>query len=410
VCLIYGGGKSGGRNATVAKLNTKRIQAIKEPGMFGDGSGLYLNVASGGTKSWILRVTVKGKNKRREIGLGSLGTLSLAEARSKAQELRAEAKAGRDPTAKRDCREVTFQDAANELHSTIAQTFRNKKHRAQWLSSLENHAFPKIGSSNVADIQRQDVLEVLSPIWVDMHPTAKRLKQRMEAVFDHAIGTGKREAPNPVDGALSRTLSRGKHRPKHHAALGWRDVPKFMTELEQREAIAAKCLRFVILTATRSGEARMATWDEIDLDNRTWTIPAERMKMEVEHRIPLCDDAVAILEAVRGLNSTLVFPSPHSASHDFGKPLSVNAFRPLFKGMGREGMTVHGFRSSFRDWCAESARADRELAEAALAHKVGGVEGAYFRSDLFDRRRDLMDAWGSYACGKDGKVVRMVRK
>ena len=160
-----------------------------------------------------------------------------------------------------------------------------------------------------------------------------------------------------------------------------------MSQLERREAIAALCLRFIILTATRSGEARMATWDEIDFESQTWVIPADRMKMEEEHRIPLCEAATDILQAVRRLDAKLLFPSPQSASHGSGKPLSVNAFRPLFKRMNREGMTAHGFRSSFRDWCAESARADRELAEAALAHKVGGVEGAYFRSDLLPAAR-----------------------
>lgn len=205
----------------MAKLNTKKVQSVKEPGMYGDGAGLYLNVAAGGTKSWLLRVTIKGQSARREIGLGAIDTTSLAEARVKASELRAEAKAGRDPKAKRDKRELTVQEAAFELHEMLAPTFRNEKHRAQWLSSLNNHAFPKIGNRNVASIQRQDILEVLSPIWVEMHPTAKRLKQRLEAVFDHAIGTGQREAANPVDGALRRALPKGKHKPKHHTALRW---------------------------------------------------------------------------------------------------------------------------------------------------------------------------------------------
>jgi len=393
----------------VAKLNAKKVLAISDPGMHGDGLGLYLNVAAGGSKSWILRVTVKGQGRRREIGLGSLDVLSLGEARQKAQELRAEAKAGRDPTAVRDQRETTFEEATRQLHAALAPTFRSEKHKAQWLSGLVNHAFPKIGNRDVADIQRQDVLEVLNPIWVDMHPTAKRLRQRMEAVFDYAIGNGCREAPNPVDGALRRALPKGKHKPTHHVALSWQDVPSFMLDLAEREAIAAACLRFVILTAARSGEARMATWQEIDLENQMWTIPASRMKAEEEHRVPLSADAVAILEGVRGLDASYVFPSPQGTAHGFGKPLSVNAFRPLFKRMKREGLTAHGFRSSFRDWCAEKAHADRQLAEAALAHQVGGVEGAYFRSDLFERRRPLMNAWSRYATGQSGDVVELVR-
>lgn len=377
--------------------------------MYGDGLGLYLNVAAGGTKSWILRTTVKGQSKRLELGLGSIDGLSLADARLKAQELRAEAKAGRDPKAKRDYRVVTFEDAAADLHATLAPTFRNEKHKAQWLSSLKNHAFPKIGTRNVADIQRHDILEVLSPIWIDMHPTAKRLKQRLEAVFDHAIGTGKREAVNPVDGPLRRALPKAKHKPKHHEALNWQDIPTFMVDLTERGAVSAQCLRFAILTAARSGEARHATWHEIDLDAATWTIPAGKMKAGQEHRVPLCEAALSILEEVKGLAPDLVFPSPQPQMDGTGRPLSVNAFRPLFARMERKGMTAHGFRSSFRDWCAEKAHADRQLAEAALAHRVAGVEGAYFRSDLFERRRALMDAWGRYATGQGGDVVELVR-
>ncbi len=393
----------------MVKLNAKKVQSLKEPGMYGDGLGLYLNIAKAGSKSWILRVTVKGQTRRREIGLGSLDLLSLADARLKAHDLRAEAKAGRDPIAVRDHREITFEDAARQLHKSLAPTFRSDKHKAQWLTGLANHAFAKIGGRNIADVQRHDVFEVLNPIWVGMHPTAKRLRQRMEAVFDYAIGNGWRETANPVDGALRRALPKGKHKPTHHVALAWRDVPDFMADLADREAIAAACLRFVILTAARSGEARMATWQEVDLENRTWTIPASRMKADEEHRVPLSAEAVIILQGIQGLDTTLVFPSPQASARGQGKPLSVNAFRPLFKRMKREGLTAHGFRSSFRDWCAEKAQADRQLAEAALAHQVGGVEGAYFRSDLFERRRTLMNAWSRYATGQSGDVVELIR-
>jgi integrase len=406
---MYCGGKNGGKERQVPKLNTKRVQAIKEPGMYGDGAGLYLNVAAGGSKSWILRVTVKGQAKRREIGLGSAQTVSLAEARQKAQELRAEAKAGRDPTAARDHRETTFEEAARELHQSITRTFRSEKHGALWLSALVHHAFPKIGARNVAEIERHEVMEVLEPIWTKKHPTAKRLKQRIEATFDFAIGKGYRKDPNPVDGALRRALGKGAHQPTHHEALDWRKVPDFMAELAEREAMAALCLRFIILTATRSSEAREATWDEIDVEARTWTIPAHRMKAKGEHRIPLCDEAIAILERVKGLDLLLVFPSVQRHISGAGKPLSVNAFRPLFARMKREGLTAHGFRSTFRDWCAESAHASREVAEMALAHKVGGVEGAYFRSDLFERRRALMEQWGRYATGQAGEIVEFAR-
>ncbi len=218
----------------MAKLNAKKVQALSEPGMYGDGSGLYLNVAAGGSKSWILRVTVKGQSNRRELGLGGIESLSLAGARDVSQRLRAEAKAGRDPTAARDKKETTFEEAAIALHSSLSPTFRNDKHGAQWLSSLKNHAFEKIGTRSVANIQRHEVMQVLEPIWANKHPTAKRLKQRMEAVFDYAIGRGLREAPNPVDGALRRSLGKGRHKPAHHAALPWQDLPGFMKDLADR--------------------------------------------------------------------------------------------------------------------------------------------------------------------------------
>ncbi|MEY8838946.1 tyrosine-type recombinase/integrase [Cribrihabitans sp. XS_ASV171] len=394
-------------------LNAKKVSDIRVPGMYADGAGLYLNVADGGTKSWILRATVKGqqtgtgKPKRIEMGLGSTSSLSLAEARLLAQRCRSEARAGRDPKASRNHRETTFEEAARALHAKLAPTFRNEKHSAQWLSSLNNHAFPKIGSLGVEDIDRTTVLSVLAPIWVEMHPTAKRLKQRIEAVFDYAIGMGLRGAPNPVDGALRRALPRAAHKPKHHEALPWKDVPDFCRRLAEREAMAACCLHFVILTAVRSSEARLATWKEFDLENRVLRIPAERMKAKEEHRVPLSRQAVAILQEVRGLDADLVFPSPQKVARRKSKPLSINAFRPLFVRMCAEGLTAHGFRSTFRDWCAETGK-DRQLAEAALAHKVGGVEGAYFRSDLFERRRDLMEAWGNFSEGEAERTLRIL--
>lgn len=392
----------------MGKLTAKAVSAIKDAGMHGDGQGLYLHVSKGGAKSWILRVTVKGEAKRREIGLGAVSALGLADAREKARALRAEARAGRNPIASRDREIMTFERAARELHESLKPTFRSEKHAKQWIASLEyeaNGVFKKLGHRKIEDIRRDDVLSILAPIWTTKHPTAKRLRQRIEAIFDWAIGKGQHPGPNPVDGALRRALGKGARKPKHHAALPWRQVPEFMGELAERKAIAARCFEYIILTAVRSGEARGATWNEIDLENRVWIIPAERMKAENEHRVPLSEPTIAILEQVRGLDPVYPFPSPR----DGGKPLSVNAFRPLLARMGKEGLTVHGFRSTFRDWCGESAHADRQVAEAALAHTVAGVEGAYFRSDLFERRRELMDAWGRYATGASGEVVELVR-
>lgn len=394
------------------KLTAKAVAAMKTPGMHADTDGLYLHVSSSGAKSWIVRVTIKGERtesgknpKRVEIGLGPVSALSLADAREKARVLRAEGLVGRNPLALRDRDLITFEKAARKLHASIAKTFRSEKHAKQWISGLENHVFPRIGGAKIETISRDQVLTILSPLWVEKHSTAKRLRQRIEAVFDWAIGNGFHPGPNPVDGALRRALPKAAVKPKHHAALPWRQVPAFMAELGQREAIAARAFEFAVLTATRSGETRGAEWSEIDLDRRVWVIPADRMKASEEHRVPLSDEAVTVLEAVQGLDARIVFPSPGGK----GKPLSVNAFRPLLARMGHEGLTLHGFRSSFRDWCAESAHADRAVAEAALAHRVAGVEAAYFRSDLFERRSDLMAAWGRFTAGLAGDVVELVR-
>ena len=389
----------------MSKLNAKLVASIKAAGMHGDGQGLYLHVSSTGAKSWILRATIKGEKKRREIGLGALVDVSLAEARTKARVLRSEARAGRNPIAYRDKDRLTFDVVAEQYHASLAPTFRSDKHAAQWLSSMKGVDLEKLRSRKIDSIGRDDILSVLLPIWTKKHPTAKRIKQRIESIFDWAIGKGQHPGPNPVDGVLKRALPPVKAKPKHHHALPWCQVPQFITQLGEREAIAARCLELVILTAVRSGEARGATWGEFNIENKIWIIPAERMKAEHEHRVPLSDAALSILGGVRGLDAEIVFPSPKLGS----KPLSVNAFRPLLARMGREGLTVHGFRSTFRDWAAESAHADRAVAEAALAHRVAGVEGAYFRSDLFERRRELMDAWGRYVNGTAGDVVELVR-
>lgn len=393
----------------MAKLTARSVGSMKTPGMHGDGDGLYLNVKASGAKSWILRVRIAGEQKRREVGLGALTTLSLAGARLKSATLRAEAKAGRNPIAQRDHRKMTFEDAARAYFAIVAPTFKNSTHCANWIATLENHAFPKIGQNELSTIRRSDVLEILSPIWTDRHETGRRVKQRIATVFDWSIGAGHMDTANPVDSALQKSLPKVRVKVKHHAAVPWRDLPDFMQALSEREAIAARCLQFIALTATRSGEARGALWSELDLKRAVWIIPADRMKMAEDHRIPLCEAALHLLEGVIGLDDDLVFPSPTRRPDGVARILSVNAFRPLFERMELTGITAHGLRSTFRDWAAESARADRSVAEAALAHKVQGVEAAYFRSDLFDRRKELMDAWGRYCTGASGEVVEMVR-
>jgi integrase len=393
----------------MARLTARSVETLKKAGMHGDGDGLYLNVKASGAKSWILRVRITGETRRREIGLGSLTMMSLAEARVKATTLRAEAKAGRNPIAQRDFRKMTFEDAARAYFHILAPTFKNSTHRANWIATLENHAFPKIGKTKLNTIRRADVMEVLSPIWTDRHETARRVKQRIASVLDWSIGAGHMSEANPVDHVLQKSLPRVRVKVKHHAAVPWREMPSLMEALSKREAIAARCLELIALTATRSGEGRGARWSEIDLDQAVWIIPADRMKMAEDHRVPLCEAALRLLNSLKRLDAVLVFPSPTRCPDGTARILSVNTFRPLFERMDIVGTTAHGLRSTFRDWAAESARADRSVAEAALAHKVQGVEAAYFRSDLFDRRRELMDAWGRYCTGTMGDVVELVR-
>jgi integrase len=389
----------------MAGLNVKRVEALKEPGMHGDGDGLYLRISPSGTKSWIPRVRIAGETARREIGLGSVATLSLAEARDKARELRKEAKEGRNPIKRRDKRALTFKEAATEAHGQVAPTFKNPKHAALWLSSLDLHVFPHIGDKPIEGLGRADVVTALEGIWLKTPDTARRVKQRIATVFDWAIGRGHYSGANPVDKALMKSLPKSKRSTEHMAAMPWKELPAFYGELCDREATAAMCLRFLILTATRSGEARGARWSEIDLKAGVWTIPADRIKMERPHSIPLSKEALAIAHRVRGLDSVLLFPSPQKAGAGKGKELSVNCFRPLYERMGRAGFVTHGFRSTFTDWANESARAQFEVSQACLAHQVGNaVERAYARSDLFDRRRELMGAWSAFVCGKPQEV------
>jgi integrase len=391
----------------MGKLSVKRVAATRESGMYCDGDGLYLRVGPGGAKSWILRTLVHGR--RRERGLGSLAWMSLAEARDEARKLRTEARSGRDPDLLRNREELTFEVAAKRHHASLARTLKSDRHADLWLRSLEIYAFPKIGSRPVNTITSADILNILNPIWAKKHDTARRVKQRITAVFDWAKGAGHYPHENPVTG-LKKALPAVKRKAEHMAALPWRDLPAFMAQLAERDAVSARCLEFLILTALRSGEVRGAQWSEIDLHAAVWLVPDVRMKRGVTHRVPLSIEAMAILEKVCGLDLVHVFPSPLRGKTGKVQPLSVMAFKPLLARMGAEGFTIHGFRSTFRDWCSESAHADREVAEAALSHATGNeVERAYARSDLFERRRALMEAWACYATGGSGEILALVR-
>ena len=387
------------------KLTMARVKAITTSGMYGDGGTLFLNVASGGSKSWMQRITINGK--RHDIGLGGWPTVSLVDARDAALDNRRLVRDGGDPLAvKRKARMPTFREAAEKTYEANRPRWRNAKVAANWMQQLERHAFKRLGDLPVDTIGREDVLAVLTPIWTTKPEIARKLRQRIRTTLKWAQAHGYIEhnvAGEAIDGALpSMPAIRG-----HFRALPYGEVAAALETVEASGAsLPAKlCLRFVVLNACRSGEARLATWDEIDLDSREWRIPAGRMKAGAEHRIPLSDAAVAVLEKARPLRDRhgLVFGSPVRP----GKPLSDMTLTKILRDTGlAEKCVVHGFRSSFRDWCADTAK-PREIAEAALAHTVGGVEGAYFRSDLFERRRHLMDQWASFLTGGSAKVVQL---
>jgi integrase len=256
-------------------------------------------------------------------------------------------------------------------------------------------------------VTREDVRAALEPIWTAKPPTAVRVRQRLRAVFEWARGEGLFTGANPV---LATSLPKIRAELGHHAAMAWRDLPAFWAQLTGREGVSAACLQFAILTAARSGEARGARWEEIDPAGKVWNVPASRMKAGKAHRVPLSPEALAVLAKVRGLDPVLVFPAPRRGADGAGRAMSDMAFKALFTRMGAEGFTSHGFRSSFRDWCSDCAKADPELCEAALAHATGNaVTRAYARSDLFDRRRALMDSWGRFCVGRTGQVVALNR-
>lgn len=383
------------------KLNVKKIQALKKPGMHGDGDGLYLNVSSTGSKSWILRTMLHGK--RREFGLGSLSAVSPAEAREKAREMKKKARQGIDPRNSLKKRGTpTFAEVANEVLEVRKAGWRSEGHAERWIASLEAYAFPYFGDHPVDAIVSGEVLKAIVPIWTEKHDTAKRVLQRISVVFDWARSNNYSSNANPVDMARP-SLPAVKREVRHMPALPWRQLPEFMNELSEREAVSARALEFLILTCGRSKEVRGARWSEFEGD--TWIVPAERMKAGKEHRVPLNSRALQVLELLKGLDSELVFPS-----RDAGRMMSDTVFKALTDRMGRTGFTSHGFRSTFRDWASESAKADPIVAEHCLAHSFGNtVQRAYARSDLLERRRSLMDAWGNFATGQTGNVVEMVR-
>ncbi len=394
--------------ALSGKLTKKLVENLG-PGRHGDGNGLYLVVDPSKARRWIVRVVVKGqKNKmgaplRTDFGLGGADIVTLQQARDRALEYRRMAKQGLNPRFNASREIPTFEEVAQQVHIERMPTWKNAKHRQQWINTLRDYAFPKIGRMPIDSIDQPEVLMCLSPIWTDKHETARRLAQRIKVVLDVAKSKGFRSGENPITAIKdANVLPKVTKKPKHHKAMAWQDVPAFYADLKTRNAMSAKALMFTCLTGLRTSEVLGVQWAEIDFDARLWTCPAERMKGGIEHRVPLTDEMLAIIGPLRAMGSEYVFEG-QKRHH----PLSNMSMLMLLRRMKVVGVTVHGFRSTFRDWASESANALWEVAEMSLAHKVGSeVERAYARSDLLDKRRVLMERWSGYVSGREGEVIR----
>lgn len=382
------------------RLSPKFVEQIKTAGVYRDGGGLLLRVEPTGTKRWVLRTTVKGR--RRDVGLGSFQDVTLKEAREEAADLRRAARSGQDPVAKRRAARagaISFEAAAEAVHESLTPTWRNEKHGAQWIATLRTYAFPFIGKMPVGDVESGDVLRVLAPIWLKKPETARRVRQRIHAVLEWAVAAGHRSASmiNAAD-AVRAGLPKAKRKVEHHEAVPWQEIPKFIERVRAAPSFEAvrMALEFLLLTAARTSEVLLATWSEIDFETATWTVPANRMKAEEQHRVPLSPRAIELLNEARELwpKSRYLFPGRR-----IRLPLSNTCMLMLMRRLGME-QVPHGLRSSFRDWVADN-RKDRDLAEKSLAHTLSSrVEEAYQRSDLLDQRRPLMREWANFVCGE----------
>jgi integrase len=389
----------------MGKLNPTQLKALNAPGRYMDGDGLMLEVKPTGAKSWVVRLQRGGK--RRDYGLGSLKDVGLSEARDLARDYRRQLRVGVDPLAQRQKIKSTpmFEEAATAVHDEHKRGWRNDKHGAQWLATLKAYAFPSIGRLAVDAITTAQVRDLLAEIWLTKPETARRVRQRVGTVLDFAHGKGWREPF--VMTAVNKALPKQPRKTGRFAAMPYTDVPAFLGKLRAGSTMGRLALETLILTAARSGEIRGAKWSEIDFERATWTVPAERMKAAKEHVVPLSDTAIAILNRVaelRNEGSDLVFPGAAR-----GKPLSDMTLLKVLRDM-KINATVHGFRSAFRDWCAEETSVAGEIAEAALAHAIPNkVEAAYRRTDFLEKRRKLMDAWAAYCDGENDNVVLLAQ-
>jgi len=401
------------------ELTPLEVRRLTTPGLHAVGGvdGLHIQVKESGARSWILRIKVG--DRRPDIGLGGFPDVTLEKARQRAREAKDQIRQGIDPIAARraakdalkaeQAKALTFDQAARLCHQSKAAEFRNAKHRSDWINSITTHVSPTLGSSPVASIDLPQIVAVLTPIWTTKTETATRVRQRIEAVLAWATVNQYREGPNPAawTGNLEHALPRPAkvRKVEHHAAIGWQDVGTFMGELRKRQGMSARALEFAILTAARSGEVRLATWDEIDLRGRLWTIPAERMKASKAHKVPLSDAATALLRALPRMEG-----SPHVFPAARGGPLSDMSLSSVTRRMGVPAVP-HGFRSSFKDWARSSGRYPDEVSELALAHvNSDATRAAYARDELLPMRTRLMTDWARYCAmpaRKAGKVIPM---
>jgi integrase len=401
------------RTGKLTALKTTKVEAT---GYYGDGGGLFLQVSKYGSKSWVFRFKANGR--LREMGLGSVETYSLAEARERARACRKLRDEDKDPIEERNAarlqakleaaKAMNFEQCAERYIAAHKAGWRNPKHAAQWPSTLANYVNPILGALPVQTIDTALVMKAIEPIWNDKPETASRVRGRIESILDWAAARGYRQGENPARwrGHLDKLLPRktSVRRVEHHAALPYPEIAAFIAELREQEGVAARALEFAILTAARTGEVIGSRWDEFDFAERLWTVHAARMKAGKEHRVPLSDAALAILkELPKVRHGDFVFPGGRA-----GRPISNMAMLMLLRRMGRDDLTIHGFRSSFRDWAAERTGFLAEVAEMALAHTISDkVEAAYRRGDLFQKRRQMMDAWAKFCAvpWATGRVV-----
>ena len=393
------------------KYSDLSIKRLSEPGVYRDGRGLYIRVTLGGSKHWIHRFTLRGK--AHWMGLGPYPEVTLTEARSKNLEARRTRLAGINPINARNAANakalsLTFSECADKYIASHRSSWKGNKHFVKWTNSIAAYCGPVIGKLPVNEIDVGLIMRVLDPIWITKMVTARNIRSRIESILDWATVRGYREGNNPArwKGNLDHLLAKSSRAKgtKHHAALGYTQMGELMGKLRQQEGISARALEYAVLTACRSGEVRVATWGEVNLKNRVWIIPGERMKMGKEHRVPLSDAAMTVLNQM-DQSTTLIFPGRS------GRLLSDMSLTAVLRRMGHSDTTVHGFRSTFRDWASESTAYPRDVAEMALAHSIGDkVEAAYRRGDLFTKRTRMMEDWARFCNQTQSADVAPLRK